>query len=98
MTVTRLSAMDLRHNIGDMTSRVLYAGERFIIEKRGKPVMAIVSIEDLERLEQLEEERELELMQLAKIAAERKGMANDEEVLALYERMYNERLELPERV
>ena len=33
-------------------SRVVYRGERFVIERRGKPMVALVSAEDLARLEQ----------------------------------------------
>ena len=53
MRATRVGAMELRNRIGDVLNRVLYKGERFVIERRGKPVAAIVSIDELEKLERL---------------------------------------------
>jgi prevent-host-death family protein len=34
-----------------LMARVGYGGERFVIERRGKPLAALVGVEDLERLE-----------------------------------------------
>ena len=53
----RISAADLHLKVGQVISRIQYAGERFIIERRGVPVAAVVSIEDLYRLERGELER-----------------------------------------
>ncbi|MEJ5200333.1 MAG: type II toxin-antitoxin system Phd/YefM family antitoxin [Anaerolineae bacterium] len=36
--------------------RVAYKGERMVVERRGRPMMALVSIEDLRRLEELEQD------------------------------------------
>jgi prevent-host-death family protein len=47
----KISASDLHLKVGQVISRIQYAGERFIIERRGVPVAAVVSIEDLQRLE-----------------------------------------------
>ncbi len=54
MAVT-IPAMDLRRRAGELLSRVRYAGERFVIERNGEPVAAIVGIEDLRRLQAIEE-------------------------------------------
>ena len=51
--VTRIHAADLHQRVGEVLSKIRYAGERFIIERRGTPVAAVVSIEDLKRLETL---------------------------------------------
>ncbi len=56
MTI-KISAADLHLKVGQVISRIQYAGERFIIERRGVPVAAVVSIEDLERLERGEVEQ-----------------------------------------
>ncbi len=48
----KISASDLHLKVGQIISRIQYAGERFLIERRGVPVAAVVSVEDLERLEQ----------------------------------------------
>jgi prevent-host-death family protein len=43
--------MLLRQRAGDLLARVHYAGERFIIERHGEAIAALVSIDDLHRLE-----------------------------------------------
>lgn len=43
---------EAKKNLSEIMSRVVYKGERFIIERRGRPMAALVSPEDLERLEQ----------------------------------------------
>lgn len=50
MTI-RINASELHQRVGDILARIRYTGERVIIERRGKPVAAVVSIEDLERLQ-----------------------------------------------
>ncbi|MEU6487402.1 type II toxin-antitoxin system prevent-host-death family antitoxin [Streptomyces sp. NPDC046887] len=39
-----------------MINRVVYAGERVVVTRHGKPLVALVSAADLERLEALAEE------------------------------------------
>jgi len=74
------------------------ARERFIVERRGKPVAAIISVEELEHLERMELEREVEMMRLAKTAATREGVASFETLVEQYEGLHGERLELPSDV
>jgi prevent-host-death family protein len=49
-----VSIAEIRNNLADALNRAAYAGERVILERRGKPVAALVSMEDLELLESLE--------------------------------------------
>ncbi len=58
MKLTPVPAMDLRRRAGELLSRIRYAGERFIIEKNGEPVAALIGIEDLRRLETLEKQNQ----------------------------------------
>jgi prevent-host-death family protein len=95
MSQVTVSAMNLRDRIGDILNQVHYGKERFVIERRGEPVAAIVSIEELERLERLEQEYEIELLRLAKIAAEREGIVPFSRLVEQYERLHGESLELP---
>ena len=44
---------EAKRRLSEIMSRVLYKGERFIIQRRGKPMAALVSAEDLDRLEHL---------------------------------------------
>ena len=51
----RIAAKKLREEMADTLNRVAYGGERFIVERRGKDVVAVVSVEDLEVLEAIED-------------------------------------------
>ena len=95
MTATTISAMDLRKSIGDILNRIQYSEERFIVERTGHPVAAIVSVEELERLERLETEREAELLHLAKRAAEDEGTVPFAAVVKQYQDLHGGRLDLP---
>ncbi len=96
MTTHTISAMKLRDRIGDVLNRVRYAGERFIVERRGQPVAAIISVEDLQLLERLEEERDAELLRLAKATSE--GVVPFETLIEQYEALHGEPLETPANV
>ena len=53
--MTNLSVSQLRSHISDFVGRAAYAGQRFIVQKNGKPACAIVSMEDLELIETMED-------------------------------------------
>lgn len=89
---TVVSSMDLRHRIGEILARILYTGERFIIKRRDQPVAALISVQDLQLLEKLEEERDIQILRLAKDTSER--LVPFDELVAQYERLYGEKLEL----
>jgi len=46
----KVSTADVRQRIGDMLNRVALRRDEFIIERKGKPMAALVSIERLEQL------------------------------------------------
>ena len=48
---TRVSAAYAKAQLSSLAAAVAYGGERVIIERRGKPLAALVSVDDLERLE-----------------------------------------------
>lgn len=50
-----IPAMLLRQRAGDLLARVRYAGERFVIERHGEAVAALISVDDLRRLEAAEQ-------------------------------------------
>lgn len=43
-----MTAMDLRHRLGEVLSKVEYVHNCFIIERKGKPAAAIVPLDVLE--------------------------------------------------
>ena len=65
-----MKVADIRNNLADAINRVAYAGERIILERRGKGVAALVSVEDLALLEELEDQADIKA---AKKALKEKG-------------------------
>jgi prevent-host-death family protein len=55
----RLSTTRARRELADLVNRVAYSGERIVLERRGKDVMALVSVDDLKLLEKIEDEIDL---------------------------------------
>ncbi|MFC9031588.1 type II toxin-antitoxin system Phd/YefM family antitoxin [Streptomyces arboris] len=45
-----------RAELADLINRVVYGGERVVVTRHGKPLVALVSAADLERLEALDGE------------------------------------------
>lgn len=48
----KVSTMDVRQRIGDMLNRVALRHDEFIIERKGKPLAALVPVERLEQMRQ----------------------------------------------
>lgn len=46
----KVSTMDVRKRIGDMLNRVSLRRDEFIIERKGKPLAALVPVERLEQM------------------------------------------------
>ena len=44
-----------RAELADLINRVVYGGERVVVTRHGKPLVALVSAADLERLDELDE-------------------------------------------
>ncbi len=47
----KVGAAEAKAHFSELMARVAHGGERFVLERRGKPVAALVGVEDLERLE-----------------------------------------------
>ena len=47
----RIRVTEAKAQLSALMARVGYAGERFVIERRGRPLAALVGVEDLARLE-----------------------------------------------
>ena len=58
--MTRLEMSKIRANLSETVNRVTYKGERVVLNRRGKAVAALVSMEDLALLEALEDRLDLE--------------------------------------
>jgi len=46
-----------RAEFADLVNRVVYGGERVVVTRHGKPIVALVSAEDLARLEEADRPR-----------------------------------------
>jgi prevent-host-death family protein len=64
--MTRLTSSALRDTLGDALNRVAYRGERIVLERHGKAVAALVSVEDLELLEVFEDRLDMEAVRAAR--------------------------------
>jgi prevent-host-death family protein len=58
----KVSTMDVRQRIGDMLNRVALRHDEFIIERKGKPLAALVSVERLEQMRRFARRHALEFM------------------------------------
>jgi prevent-host-death family protein len=50
-----------RAEFADLVNRVVYGGERVVVTRHGKPIVALVSADDLARLEDLDQPRMVRL-------------------------------------
>jgi antitoxin (DNA-binding transcriptional repressor) of toxin-antitoxin stability system len=48
--MVKVSTIDVRQRIGDMLNRIALRHDEFIIERKGKPLAALVPIERLEQM------------------------------------------------
>jgi prevent-host-death family protein len=74
MGAKRLSTSEARQQFADLINRTAYRGERFLVQRRKKPVAAVIPIEEYELLEKVIEERENAIdVRLARKARREKG-------------------------
>lgn len=57
---TTISTGEMRNRIGDILARIRYTGEHIVIQRRGKPVAAIISFEEYQQLIELQKKQRLE--------------------------------------
>ena len=72
----KISAMKARQNLGQIMNEVALRGDDYIIERAGKPLVAIINIEKYRRLQQ---DQESALQSVRKIWKKLEG-ANSREV------------------
>lgn len=63
-----VSVVEAKRHFSDFMTRVAYSGERLVIERHGKPMMALVSMDDLRRLEALERNQDAYTRRMAALA------------------------------
>ena len=75
--MSNVSVSALRSDLADTVNRVAFKGERVIVERQGKGVVALVPMEDLALLEEMED-----AYLAAKAAEVLSDPANDEDIPA----------------
>jgi prevent-host-death family protein len=58
----RVSTLELRQRLGDVLNRVALRHDEFIIERKGKPLAALVPVERLEQMRRLAREDLLDFL------------------------------------
>jgi len=58
----KVSTIDVRQRIGDMLNRIALRHDEFIIERKGKPLAALVPVERLEQIRRFAKRHALEFM------------------------------------
>ena len=59
----KVSTMDVRARIGDMLNRVALRHDEFIIERKGKPLAALVPVDRLEQMRRFARRHALDFME-----------------------------------
>ena len=59
----RVSTMDVRARIGDLLNRVALRHDEFIIERKGKPLAALVPVERLQQMRRFARRHALDFME-----------------------------------
>ena len=74
----RVSTMEIRQRIGDILNRVALRHDEFIIERKGKPLAALVPVERLEQMRRFARRHALDVMEKQK-----GGTLTDDQAMAL---------------
>lgn len=84
----RIAASEVRNRIGEILARVRYGGELILVERRGRPVAAILSVDEYRRLDEIRRQWEA-LQRRRRFAAIRASAAEndltEEEAMRLLE-------------
>lgn len=64
--MTTVTASELRDDLASAVNRVAFGGERIVVRRNNKDVVALVSIEDLARLREFDDRLDREAIRKAK--------------------------------
>lgn len=78
--MTRLAASEARDHFADVLNRVAFGRERVILERRGKDLAALVSLDDLKILEALEDHLDIQDALAALAEGEQEGFIPWEDI------------------
>ena len=86
----RVSAAEAKAQLSALVAEVAYGGQHIIIERRGKPLAALVSIKELERLER-DSAPQPEFRGFLELAGAWGDILSDEEIDEFIAHIYAER-------
>jgi len=75
-----VSVSAARSKFQELLNRVGFGQERILVERRGKPIAAIISVEDLKRLEAIEDA--LDAAELRRAVEENDGFVTLDSIVA----------------
>lgn len=81
--MSSLSTTEARSAFSKIISKVEFGGDRIVLERRGKDVAALVSIEDLELLRAIEDQIDIEAARKALRSKKRIPLAKVKKALGL---------------
>jgi prevent-host-death family protein len=73
----KVSTIDVRQRIGDMLNRVSLRHDEFIIERKGKPLAALVPVERLEQMRRFARTQALDFLERQKGSELTEAQAED---------------------
>ncbi len=76
----KVSTLEVRQRLGDLLNRVALRKDQFIIERKGKPLAALMPVEKLEQLQEIARRHALEFLARQK---ERPSDLSEEETMDL---------------
>jgi prevent-host-death family protein len=71
--MAKISVSEAREDFSEVVNQVCYTGERMILHRRGKDLVALVPVSDLEMLESLEDAMDTEAAKAAIKESKKKG-------------------------
>ncbi|MES2273608.1 MAG: type II toxin-antitoxin system Phd/YefM family antitoxin [Chlamydiota bacterium] len=74
------SFSEARSHLAEIANEVAYAGKRIVVTRKGRKLIAIISIEDLEALEAIEDRIDLDYARKALADAEKSGTVSWESI------------------
>lgn len=87
-----VGSSEAKSKFSEVIGRVAYGRERIIIQRKGKSMAAVISIEDLEKLEELEEALDTKILKQAMDSPGK--MLSVDDIIKNYENTHNIRLNL----
>lgn len=82
-----INVVEAKNKFSELLGKVAYGKGRFIVERKGKPMVAVVSMEDLKKLEEMEDELDTRLLKAA--VSNSKGSIPLEKVIEEYEKKHS---------